>query len=40
MNVEIGAEAMLFSEKEYTKGILVAVHHWVADDLVIVSGWP
>jgi hypothetical protein len=26
MNVEIGAEAALFSEKEYIKGIFVAVH--------------
>jgi hypothetical protein len=25
MNVEIGAEAMLFPEKEYIKGIFVAV---------------
>jgi hypothetical protein len=26
MNVEIGAEATLFPEKEYIKGIFVAVH--------------
>jgi hypothetical protein len=26
MNVEIGAEAALFPEKEYIKGIFVAVH--------------
>ncbi len=26
MNVEIGAEAGLFPEKEYVKGILVAVY--------------
>jgi hypothetical protein len=26
MNVEIGAEAALFPEKEYTSGIFVAVH--------------
>jgi hypothetical protein len=26
MNVEIGAEAALFPEKEYLKGIFVAVH--------------
>jgi hypothetical protein len=26
MNVEIGAEAALFPEKEYISGILVAVH--------------
>jgi hypothetical protein len=31
MNVEIGAEAALFPEKEYVNGIAVAVHllsHW------------
>jgi hypothetical protein len=27
MNVEIGAEAALFSEKEYISGIFVAVRH-------------
>jgi hypothetical protein len=27
MNVEIGAEAALFLEKEYINGIAVAVHH-------------
>jgi hypothetical protein len=27
MNVEIGAEATLFPEKEYTKGIFVAVYY-------------
>jgi hypothetical protein len=26
MNVEIGAEAVLFPEKEYISGIFVAVH--------------
>jgi hypothetical protein len=26
MNVEIGAEAVLFPEKEYIKGIFLAVH--------------
>jgi len=26
MNVEIGAEALLFPEKEYINGIAVAVH--------------
>jgi len=26
MNVEVGAEAALFPEKEYIKGIFVAVH--------------
>ncbi len=29
MNVEIGAEAALFQEKEYIKGIFVAVHVWL-----------
>ncbi len=29
MNVEIGAEATLFPEKEYISGIFVAVHGWV-----------
>jgi hypothetical protein len=28
MNVEIGAEAALFQEKEYIDGIAVAVHSW------------
>jgi hypothetical protein len=28
MNVEIGAEAALFPEKEYILGILVAVHEF------------
>jgi hypothetical protein len=28
MNVEIGAEAMLFPGKEYINGIAVAVHTW------------
>jgi hypothetical protein len=27
MNVEVGAEAALFPEKEYINGIAVAVHH-------------
>jgi hypothetical protein len=27
MNVEIGAEAALFPEKEYIKGIFLAVHY-------------
>ncbi len=31
MNVEIGAEAALFPEKEYINGIFVAV--WVAQSL-------
>ncbi len=30
MNVEIGAEAALFPEKEYISGIFVAVHHTTA----------
>jgi hypothetical protein len=30
MNVEIGAEAALFPEKEYISGIFVAVHPVVA----------
>jgi hypothetical protein len=29
MNVEIGAEAALFPEKEYISGIFVAVYHGV-----------
>ncbi len=28
MNVEIGAEAALFPEKEYVNGIFVAVQGW------------
>jgi hypothetical protein len=28
MNVEIGADAALFPEKEYINGIAVAVHFW------------
>ncbi len=28
MNVEIGAEAALFLEKEYINGIAVAVYEW------------
>ncbi len=30
MNVEIGAEAALFPEKEYIKGIFIAVYSWKA----------
>ena len=30
MNVEIGAEAALFPEKEYISGIFVAVHWKIA----------
>jgi hypothetical protein len=36
MNVEIGAEAALFPEKEYIKGIFVAV--WTGPGNVTVSG--
>jgi hypothetical protein len=32
MNVEIGAEAALFPEKEYINGIAVAVHLSIALD--------
>jgi hypothetical protein len=32
MNVEIGAEAALFPEKEYIDGIAVAVQVWVSKD--------
>ncbi len=35
MNVEIGAEAALFPEKEYIKGIFVAVH----DGNRLYTGW-
>ncbi len=28
MNVEIGAEAALFPEKEYISGIFIAVQQW------------
>jgi hypothetical protein len=35
MNVEIGAEAALFPEKEYISGIFVAV--WVKKDSFIQS---
>jgi hypothetical protein len=31
MNVEIGAEAALFPEKEYISGIFVAVHNTTID---------
>jgi hypothetical protein len=35
MNVEIGAEAAQFPEKEYINGIAVAVHfRWISDTLV------
>jgi hypothetical protein len=37
MNVEIGAEAALFPEKEYIKGILVAV--WYVEHLWIQYLW-
>jgi hypothetical protein len=35
MNVEIGAEAALFTEKEYINGIAVAVHSLIK--LYVVS---
>ncbi len=36
MNVEIGAEAALFPEKEYINGIAVAVHlSWSGADLLL-----
>jgi hypothetical protein len=38
MNVEIGAEAALFPEKEYINGIFVAV--WYAFVLVICRPFP
>ncbi len=42
MNVEIGAEAALFPEKEYISGIFVAVHLRVCklepiEDLVVMK---
>jgi hypothetical protein len=30
MNVEIGAQAALFPEKKYIKGIFVAVYPWIS----------
>ncbi len=33
MNVEIGAEAVLFPEKEYINGIAVAVHAFFMNHL-------
>ncbi len=32
MNVEIGAEAALFPEKEYINGIFVAVSSWLHEN--------
>jgi hypothetical protein len=37
MNVEIGAEAALFLEKEYISGIFVAVHPFLHLPLVTVD---
>jgi hypothetical protein len=36
MNVEIGAEAELFPEKEYIKGIFVAVYVVLLTTLIIL----
>jgi hypothetical protein len=33
MNMEIGAEAAQFPEKEYINGIAVAVHRWFKEVL-------
>jgi hypothetical protein len=40
MNVKIGAEAALFPEKEYIKGIFVAVHclHTCVTSVTSVAG--
>jgi hypothetical protein len=38
MNVEIGAEAALFPEKEYINGIAFAVLEWLTDAIGTV-GW-
>jgi hypothetical protein len=35
MNVEIGAEAALFPEKEYISGIFVAVHTALSENIKI-----
>jgi hypothetical protein len=37
MNVEIGAEAALFPEKEYINGIAVAVHTLFCDAAITES---
>ncbi len=37
MNVEIGAEAALFPEKEYINGIAVAVYKWDTISTLIVK---
>jgi hypothetical protein len=37
MNVEIGAEAALFPEKEYINGIAVAVH--INPTLAFIGWW-
>jgi hypothetical protein len=35
MNVEIGAEAALFPEKEYISGIFIAMRHDACDEVII-----
>jgi hypothetical protein len=40
MNVEIGAEAVLFPEKEYLKGIFVAVWCNKVPRVAIVAKYP
>jgi hypothetical protein len=39
MNVEIGAEAALFPEKEYISGIFVAVWQSIAGQYVLINTW-
>ncbi len=38
MNVEIGAEAALFPEKEYINGIAVAVYKYINDEMLPIGG--
>ncbi len=40
MNVEIGAEAALFPEKEYINGIAVAVHAFYSENVQVYIGFP
>jgi hypothetical protein len=40
MNVEIGAEAALFPEKEYINGIAVAVRIWIRRYSVLAMNSP
>jgi hypothetical protein len=40
MNVEIGAEAAQFPEKEYINGIAVAVYHSLRNNLLIRRSCP